>query len=99
MSALVIESQLAARIRALAEREGRTVESILETILEQYHPNPTIEEINAHLRVANLGMTPPSGLYTGISLTKAEEDALLQRTSGGDISDAQMVIDERKQGW
>lgn len=99
MSALVVESPLAARIRAIAEHEGRPIEAVLASMIDQYYPAFSVDELNARLRAADYGITPPIGHYDGPTLTPAEEQALLEHTSAGDRSGAEMVRDERQQGW
>lgn len=97
MSTLHIESPLADRIRAVAEREQRSIEAVLDAMLEKY-AQPTDEEIDARLRLLS-GIVPPSDELLQSPLTDEEDQALadLIGVSGQPLS--QLIIEQRKQGY
>ncbi len=93
MAGLLIESPLAERLRALAEQEQRSVESLLEEMVEQYNSSLSLKEIYNRLRkLGDAGITLPED----DTFIEDEAPAPAQMES---ISGAQMVIEERKQGW
>jgi hypothetical protein len=100
MAALLIDSPLAERIRSIAEQEHRPVEAVLEAMVAQYNPSLMVKEIYARLEnERDRGIALPPGDDADDFLSEDEETALIQRAGSGDKSGAQMVIDERKQGW
>jgi hypothetical protein len=44
MAMLIIDEELAKKLRLLAEREQRPVEDVLRTMVDRYEPKPTPEQ-------------------------------------------------------
>ncbi|MBZ0309358.1 MAG: hypothetical protein K8I82_25055 [Anaerolineae bacterium] len=97
MAGLLIESPLAERLRAMAEQEHRSVESLLEDMVERYGGSLTVKEINARLRDLP-GITVPPDDPDDPPITEEELETIAQRAGeAGSLS--ALIIDERKQGW
>jgi hypothetical protein len=97
MAALVIKSPLAEQLRAIAEREQRPIEDVLESMIENYAPL-TEQVINKRL-LALGGITLPSDEPMEPPFSEAEEQALIERAGASGKPASEMVIEERHQGW
>jgi hypothetical protein len=97
MSALIIEAPLAERIRAIAEREQRPVEAVLETMVEKYASELSHDEIITRLKETG-GFIFPSSEPAKPPLTDQERQELADRLgAAGSLSS--IIIEERKQGY
>ncbi len=97
MAGLLIESPLAERLRALAEQEQRSVESLIEDMVERYAGALTVKEINARLRGLPEIIVPPD-VPDEPPIDEEELEAIAQRAGkAGSLS--ALIIEERKQGW
>lgn len=98
MSSIIIDSPLAERIRAIAQQEDRPVEAVLIAMVDKYAASLSYAELIARLKEVG-EITLPSDDPLEPPLNEEEELALIQRAGAGELSGAQIVIDERKQGW
>jgi hypothetical protein len=97
MAALVIESPLSERIRAIAEHERRPIEAVLEAMIEKYTSSLTDREINARLRAVG-GFILPADEPAEPPISEEELDKIARRVgAAGPLST--LIIEERKQGW
>jgi hypothetical protein len=97
MSTLTIEVALAERLQKLAEEEHRSVEALLEAMLEKYLQPLTDEELDARLRTID-GFIHPTPATEPPPLTEEESEELAKRIGASGPLSTQ-IIEERKQGW
>jgi hypothetical protein len=97
LASLIIESPLAEQLRSIAAQEQRSVEAVIQAMVEKYTIAPTDEELNIKLRSLPGISVPPD--EPGIPpLTEAELHEIAQR-AGAQGSLSELIISERKQGW
>jgi hypothetical protein len=93
--------------RAAMERAGRHKLIVEDELTSLLPPIPADHELTRKefyarlLALGDIGITLPTLQEDDdeFQLTEEEEDALLERTKYDGISGAQMIIDERQEGW
>jgi hypothetical protein len=96
MAELVIRSPLAERLRALAEREKRPVDAVLNDMLGCYHSALSDDEVDTWL--ATSGITLPARDEDILPPISPEEERALadEIGQGGPLST--LIIQERNEG-
>lgn len=96
MAELVIRSPLAERLRALAEREHRPVDAVLNDMLGSYHSPLSDDEVDSLLAASGITLPVP-GEAVPPPISPAEEHALADEIGrAGPLS--ALIIRERSEG-
>ncbi len=96
MTELVISSPLAERLRALAERENRPVDAVLNDMLVSYHSPLSDDEVDSWLAAS--GITLPSLDETVPPPISPEEERALADEIGRAGPLSALIIQERSEG-
>ncbi len=96
MSELVIQSPLAERLRALAEREHRPVDAVLNDMLISYHSSPSDDAVDSLLAASGITL-PVVDEVVPPPMSPEEERALADEIGrAGPLS--ALIIQERNEG-